>query len=582
MQSWAAQSFRGRRRRDVKGHGFRQHVAAAIPWTGTPWPLQGGAALWPHSATGFQRFMSARESMRTLVTDTRTWWALVSTALLGLFGLALMMVPQADDWFFARLGRDLGTATATAWMYAHWQGLWGYNLLNIGSLEAFGPFWGVRVQAMLAIPIVISGVVAVLRVSYPQVAMRHLILAGGGVSALAIVASAANEGIYWGATVANYSLGAAVCMHAWAIGMDPAPLSWKRRAVIVVLAASIPSLSETMAVAAVGLLTLGAFLRPGRSCLPWAYMALGLAIGGITVVMAPGNAVRLQAAGGGATLLEGTTMAWNALITMPAIGWLVWAVAIALPYALALPLRRPPNLWRPCLASLILAATGWAAMIPAAIGTGDVTPHVWNVGWYATYAALLVTGITLGRLLACSTARWPTRIGWALLPIGLLIIAHELVAQETLSPSGCAALIIALTCLRAARDLLAGLILLAACIMLFGRLGPDALVSAPARYNAWIERDAILRAAGERGEAVAVVPRLPEDAYPSLSFFVDLTSNPSYSHSLNVAAWYKISLIWLDQRDQMPPRIRERWEAALATDVKRWNSTKRQIAPDHP
>ena len=501
------------------------------------------------------------------------WYALVCVAWVGLCVLSLMLVPQSDDWFFARIGRDMGVYTACSHMYQTWTGLWLCLTLVIGIPSVIGPFWAVRLESLIAIHALWLGVYAVLDSLYPNISRRSGLSTAGGIVALGVVTSQAQEGVYWGSTACNYSMGLAWVLLLWSYAYKHPEPTWKQRLAVMLLALIAPGFSESVAVIAGGLLTLGFLLRPNSGWLIWAYALLGLALGSVPVIFCPGNALRLEATGGMRSFGEA-----NALVLAQMIQFadgralLMWSVVAALPTAVIRVMPRPHTSIRELITAVgILMMIGWAAMFPAALGTGEITPHIANLGWYSVYAILIITGWAVGCWLTyLPVYRMRALFGTLLLVTGLGLLGEALFQGDFVSLSALANVllgVITLGCPRVPQRIitLAGWLLLA--FLLFKDLAYDATILAPQRARIWNERDSLMRAAAKRSETVVLVPALPDNAYPRLSFLTDLTLSPGLGWSGEIAKWYGVKRIWVDQRPGMSENLRHMWESSFAAEV---------------
>lgn len=501
------------------------------------------------------------------------WHLLISVAWAGLCLLALLLVPQSDDWFFARISREMGFFTAFSHIYQTWTGLWLCLTLVIGLPVVIGPFWAVRLESLIAIHALWLGVYAVLGSLFPNISRQHGLGAAGGIVALGIVTSQAQEGVYWGATACNYSMGLAWVLLLWSYAYRHPEPTGKQRLVVLLVAMVTPGFSESVAVIAGGLLTLGWLLRPTIGWLIWTYALLGLTLGSLPVIFCPGNALRLEASGGMRPLAETTALVLSQMWHFfDGKALLIWAVIVALPTIFQRLLPRPETNLRPLVITVgLVVIIGWAAMFPAALGTGEITPHIANLGWYSVFSLLIVTGWTTGRWLTnLPDGRIRLLFGGLLLLTGLGLLAEALLHGEFVSLSTLAIMVLGALILGvprvSQRILTVGCWLLLA-FLLFRDLAYDATILAPRRAHVWNERDSLLRAAAKRSEAVVLVPALPDTAYPRLSFLSDLTLSPGLGWSEEIAKWYGVKRIWVDQRQEMPENLRRLWESSFAAEV---------------
>ncbi len=500
------------------------------------------------------------------------WWILIGAACAGLGALSLMLVPQSDDWFFASIGRDLGVLDGCRTLYLTWTGIWVCLGLVIGLPAWLGPFWAVRVESLIALIALGSAIHAVLRVLHPQVAHRSTILAAGGILALGVVTSEAQEGVFWGSTACNYSLGLAWALWLWVAAYDPAQPTIRRRILVLVLALILPGFSESIGVIAGGLLVLGCLLRPANRWL-WAGALLGLALGSLPVILSPGNALRLHSSGGMRSFAEANWLVFSSLRSLlNGQTLLLWAVAVSLPTVFATTVRPAGgDLRRIGLCVGFLLTIGWAAMLPAALATGEITPHIANLGWYAVYAACLITALPVGRWMAdLPASRMRIVIGCGVTIIGAAglvsgAVHHDVPSLATLAMMLAGAAIIGAQRIPARMFGLVSWLLLA--LLLMRDLAYDAVIKAPLRARVWQDRDSILHAAAGRGEAVVMVPSLPDDAYPRLTFLTDLTLNPNLGWAREIARWYKVKRVWVDNRAGMSPTLLSTWERSYAAEV---------------
>lgn len=446
-------------------------------------------------------------------------------------GLVLLTQPMSDDFWFAHQGRDLGWWSAWVGFYQTWNGRW---LANAGLFALhLGGDLSITCRTVLLLVLIgfltaVAGVFRCLMGIPTQIVPLALVLFCWAWCALAPMRALP----FWTSGALNYLVSGLVALSA----LVAVARGWKWAGFLAgfLVAAG----CEILVLPAMVAVMLTGFRQP-RS-LPWKWALAGVLLGAVVVGLAPGNAHRLVALGGlKPSALEVLPSAVTSLLdrAVPLLCTLLAVVAMLR----AVPTSAPGLSWGmlgwPILA-IILTMLTWA---PAVLGIGTLDLYVESAG-----VLVFLLYLAPWLLLLAAWLAWWTRPGAGGWPVSSAIVMMVLLGVVLEAPVMVVAWGLLLLKNGALRP-----------VMKWGALGciaipfalmviEDGYVPGWERELVWSQRRAILDRAGERGDAVVVLPPLPASGgHPKLLLLTELASSPEGPWNRDAAAWYRVGAIWV-------------------------------------
>ncbi len=537
-------------------------------------------------------------------------WVLgsVAGACVAVFvALGCCVRPQADDWVWALRTRDLGWFGAQSYTYRECDGHFLATFLQT-ALGLGDPVVIARIGAALIVAAFAGAAVAFARAVRPEarnVASAVALMAVAGYCGTAV----ARETFFWYCSAVTYPLAAALVMAGAASVLNGlrAGTRWRHALIGGGAFMACAGCGETI-VPLAGLLVAWGWLRQWRvpgAHRAWGACAAGLAVGTAALVLAPGNGARLQGLGGMHPLPEAIVgaiaFALHAVWALACAPIAITGAALVAPFAG----RVMPRVGWTALAGMVaLALAGSAlAVLPVLMGYGHLVDRVCDLArwwqwlwllaaWCALCARLPGAAIpsthaasppTAGdpdarpapRPAAGGFAPGPEPVAGAVCVVA--VVAAVICCAEGLG-TWVAWSIVALAALAGAvggrvRPLVRAFLLVAFAVLCLGDAGPDLCMRMPRWLAVWHQRDLAMATARAHHERLAVLPSLPDDAYPKTLVLAEITANPHYLWTTSMADWYGLREIWLDSGLPADNPLRRPWDAQIRARARQLGQT---------